>query len=298
VRPSALVPETAAGGDVSAGPPICVVGMRVLRDFHATLCAANLQRAGVQARAVEVAVDVGRSEANSLGLARKLDDPAFRSAFAARLLPLLKSDERVGLPAIIGLRDPFGAWSELERRLGYAVFEIPTLPPSASGIRVYDALRAALRAAGGRLVLGGEVLDGQRDGDRVTAVRIHSSGHDHVYGTRWVVLASGGFTSGGISLGSDWETRETVLGLPLRGIPGPDEARFTGDYFGPQPLTRAGVAVDSSLLADGTSNVFVAGAALPGAEPWREGSGEGIAITSGHVAAQAVLDREGAATTA
>lgn len=298
VRPSALVPETAAGGDVSAGPPICVVGMRVLRDFHATLCAANLQRAGVQARAVEVAVDVGRSEANSLGLARKLDDPAFRSAFAARLLPLLKSDERVGLPAIIGLRDPFGAWSELERRLGHAVFEIPTLPPSASGIRVYDALRAALRAAGGRLVLGGEVLDGQRDGDRVTAVRIHSSGHDHVYGTRWVVLASGGFTSGGISLGSDWETRETVLGLPLRGIPGPDEARFTGDYFGPQPLTRAGVAVDSSLLADGTSNVFVAGAALPGAEPWREGSGEGIAITSGHVAAQAVLDREGAATTA
>ena len=40
--------------------------------------------------------------------------------------------------------------------------------------------------------------------------------------------------------------------------------------------------------------MFVAGAALPGAEPWREGSGEGIALTSGHLVAQAVLEREGA----
>jgi glycerol-3-phosphate dehydrogenase subunit B len=298
VRPSALVPETAAGGELGSGAAICVVGMRVLRDFHASLCAANLQRSGIDARAVEVPVDVGRQEANALGLARKLDDPGFRSAFAARLLPLLRSDERVGLPAIIGLRDPYGAWSELERRLGHGVFEIPTLPPSAPGIRVYDALRAALRAAGGRLVPGAEVLEGQREGDRVTAVRAQSSGHDHIYGARWVVLASGGFTSGGIELGSDWQARETVLGLALRGVPEPSEPRFSGDYFADQPIARAGVAVDGSLLAEGTANVFVAGGALPGAAPWREGSGEGIAISSGHVVAQAVLDREGAATTA
>jgi anaerobic glycerol-3-phosphate dehydrogenase len=63
-------------------------------------------------------------------------------------------------------------------------------------------------------------------------------------------------------------------------------------------MAQAGIAVDGSLLAEGTSNVFVAGGALPGAEPWREGSGEGIAITSGHVIAQSVIDREGAATTA
>jgi glycerol-3-phosphate dehydrogenase subunit B len=142
------------------------------------------------------------------------------------------------------------------------------------------------------------VLEGQREGDRVTAVRAHSSGHDHIYGARWVVLASGGFTSGGIELGSDWQARETVLGLTLRGVPEPSEPRFTGDYFADQPIARAGVAVDGSLLAEGTANVFVAGGALPGAAPWREGSGEGIAISSGHVVAQAVLDREGAATTA
>jgi glycerol-3-phosphate dehydrogenase subunit B len=298
VRPSALVPETMAAGDVRTGSPICVVGLRVLRDFHASLCAANLARAGIQARAVELDVDVGRVEANSLGLARRFDDAAFRRAFAAQLVGLLRGEERVGLPAIVGLRDPHGAWSELEQRLGHPVFEIPTLPPSASGIRVYDALHAALRAAGGRLVLGAEVVEAQRDGDRVTAVRTHASGHDHVYGGQWIVLATGGFASGGIELGSDWRARETALGLELRGAPAPGEPRFVSDYFEAQPMAKVGVAVEPSLLAEGTSNVFVAGAALPDAEPWREGSGEGIALASGHFVAQAVLDREGAATAA
>jgi glycerol-3-phosphate dehydrogenase subunit B len=295
VRPSALVPETVAAGDVTAGGPICVVGVRTLRDFHASLCAANLQRAGVDARAVEIDVDIGRAEANALGLARSFDDPRFRAAIAAQILPLLRGDERVGLPAIVGLRDPHGAWSELERRIGHAVFEIPTLPPSASGIRVYDALRAALRGAGGRLVIGSQVVEGDRDGDRVAAVRTRTSGHDHVYGARWIVLATGGFASGAIELRSDWQAREAVFGLPLRGVPPAGEPRFNGDYFGVQPMARAGIAVDSSLVAEGTSNVLVAGAALPGAEPWREGSGEGIALASGYCVARAVLDREGAA---
>jgi glycerol-3-phosphate dehydrogenase subunit B len=298
VRPSALVPETVATGDVRTGSPICVVGLRVLRDFHASLCAANLRRAGIDARAVELDVDVGRPEANSLGLARRFDDPAFRGAFAARLVALLRGEERVGLPAIVGLRDPHGAWRELERRLGHSVFEIPTLPPSAPGIRVYDALTAALRAAGGRLVIGAEVFGAERDGDRVTAVRTHASGHDHVYGGQWIVLATGGFASGGIELGSDWRARETALGLELRGVPAPGEPRFVADYFEAQPIAKVGVAVDATLLAEGTSNVFVAGAALPGAEPWREGSGEGISLASGHFVAQAVLDREAAAATA
>ncbi len=298
VRPSALVPVTMAAGTTADPAPVCVVGARVLRDFHASLCAANLRREGIEARAVTVDLDVGRPEVNAVGLSRRFDVPAFRAAFAARLLPLLHSGERVALPAMLGLSDPHGVWSDLERRLGRPVFEIPTLPPSAPGMRVYNALLAALRAAGGRLVLGAEVLGAERDGDRITAVRAHTSGHDTVYGATWVVLATGGFASGAITLGSDWQARETVLGVPLRGMPAAGEPRFTADYFGAQPVSSVGVAVDSSLLAQGTENVLVAGAALPGAVPWREGSGEGIALTSGSLVAHTVLEREGAATTA
>lgn len=295
LRPSALVPETMVAGDAHAAAPVCVVGVRVLRDFHASLCAGNLQRAGIEARAVEVDVDEsGRVEANSLGLARHMDNSTFRAAFAARVVPRLRAGERVALPAIVGLRDPHGALADLEGRLGRPVFEIPTLPPSAPGMRVYDALLGALRGAGGRFVLGAEVLEAEREGARITALRVHTSGHDTTFRARWVVLATGGFASGAIALGADWHTRETVLGLSLQGVPEPGEPRFDANYFGEQPMARVGVAVDSSLLAEGTENVFVAGAALPGAQPWREGSGEGIAVASGHLVARTVLEREGA----
>lgn len=294
LRPSALAPATMTAGDAREGAPVCVAGIHVLRDFHASLCAGNLRRAGIEARAVELELDIGRSDSNALGLAQRMDDPAFRAAFAARLVPRLRAGERVGLPAIVGLRDPHGALADLERRLGRPVFEIPTLPPSPPGMRVYNALVAALRGAGGRFILGAEVIGADREGGRVTALRAHTSGHDTMFRARWVVLASGGFASGAIALHSDWRVRETVLGLPLRGAPEPGQPRFDGDYFGHQPMARVGVAVDSSLLAEGTENVFVAGAGLPGAEPWREGSGEGIALGSGHFVARSVLEREGA----
>ncbi len=202
------------------------------------------------------------------------------------------------MPAILGLRDPHGVWSDLEERLGHELFEIPTLPPSAPGIRVYNALTAALRAAGGRLVLGAKVVGSERDGARVTTLHTHAGGRDTVYAAERVVLASGGFASGGLELDSDWQTHERALGLPLRGLPGPGEPRFRPDYFGEQPMAKVGVAVDAEQRAEGTDNVLVAGAALPGAEPWREGSGEGIAITSAHRAAGLVLAQAGQAAAA
>ena len=297
-RPSAMVPETMAGGDLDADAPLVLVGVPRLRDFHAALCAANLRERGTEARALELDVDDGRAEINALGLARRFDDPAFRAGFAARLAPLLQPGERVGLPAILGLRDPHGAWTDLQERLERPLFEIPTLPPSVPGMRVFEVLKLALRAAGGRLVLGARVVGAERDGGRVTALRAHSAGQDTGYGADRVVLASGGFASGGLALGSDWVTRESVLDLPLSGLPEPGSPRFGADYFGEQPMARVGVAVSGGQAAEGYENVLVAGAALPGAEPWREGSGEGIALTSGHRAAELCLAEAGQAAAA
>jgi glycerol-3-phosphate dehydrogenase subunit B len=297
IRPSALVPETMADGDTRSDAPICVVGIRAMRDFHASLCAGNLRRAGIPSRGIELDFDVGRVEVNALGLARRLDDPRKRAAFAAELAMLLAPEERLALPAVLGLRDPHGVWSDLRNRLGRPVFEIPTLPPSVPGMRVYNALLAGLRAAGGRFILGAVAVGVEREGERVSAVRANTSGRDTTIGARWVVLATGGFASGAIELGSDWQTRERVLGLTLRGVPAPGEPRFSADYLGEHPMSRVGVAVDSALRAQGTENVFVAGAALAGAIPWQEGSGEGIALSAGSAVAQSILEREAATTT-
>ncbi|MBV9334601.1 MAG: hypothetical protein JO243_01810 [Solirubrobacterales bacterium] len=68
------------------------------------------------------------------------------------------------------------------------------------------------------------------------------------------------------------------------------------EYLAEQPMSRVGVAVDAELRAEGAENVLVAGAALPGAASWREGSGEGIALASASHAAKVVLAQAGAAT--
>ena len=294
LRPSAIVSETMAAGDSAALDRVCVVGTRALRDFHAALCASNLSRVGIAARSVDVEIEVDKADQNTLGLARRFDDPAWRAAFAARLALKLQADERVGLPAMLGLRDPSGVLSDLQHRLGRPVFEIPSLPPSVPGMRLYEILRSTLRGAGGRLVLGAEVASCERDGSRVTSVSTRAAGHDARYAAPWFVLAAGGFNSGAIELDSSWVTHDRVLGLPLRGLPAPGEPRFVGDYLAEQPMSRAGVAVDSELRAEGAENVVVAGAGLPGAVPWREGSGEGIALASGSHAAQLILARSGA----
>jgi anaerobic glycerol-3-phosphate dehydrogenase len=52
------------------------------------------------------------------------------------------------------------------------------------------------------------------------------------------------------------------------------------------------------LRSPDATNVLVAGAALPGAIPWREGSGEGIALTSGYVAAQSITSQSATLTEA
>ncbi len=301
-RPSALVPETRAGGDLAGGDPVVAIGFRGLKDFHPALLADMLSRAGVRARAVELElIPEGRTDVNALGYARAFDDPAFRGLVVAQLAGRkLAGDERVAFPAVLGIKDPHGVWTALERALGRRVFEVPTLPPSVPGMRVFAVLREALRRAGGTLRLNNIVVGDHRAGDRLEAVRVRVGLREERHAADWFVLASGGFASGGLELDSHWAARDVALGLDIAGVPAAGEARFTPGYFDEQPMSRAGIAVDDELrpVAAGggraLENVLVAGASLAGAAPWKEGSGDGISLTTGHRAAELILAAGGA----
>jgi glycerol-3-phosphate dehydrogenase subunit B len=297
LKPSALAPAPIAAGDLRDGGRVALVTITQLRDFFPALAAAALGRAdGVEARPIELPLPAGaRNDLNALGLAERFEDPEFRNLVVTTLAPRLHADERVGFPAALGVNDPHGVWSDLQERLGRRVFEIPTLPPSVPGIRLFRILREALRRAGGRLVIGPEVTGADHDAGRVQAVRAHVAARERTYGADWVVLATGGFASGGLDMDSRWRAHEPVLGLPVAGVPEPGAPRFKPRYFDEHPMSPAGIATDAHLRpVDGAGNplyenVLVAGAALAGATPWREQSGEGISITTGYRAAGQIL---------
>ncbi len=301
-RPSAVVPETMAGGDLRGDAAVCIVGFRALKDFHPALAADMLTRAGLQARSMELdLVPERRADVNALGFARAFDDPAFRAEVTAQLVGRLGVEERAAFPGVLGIADPNGAWSELEDRLGRTVFEIPTLPPSVPGMRVHRSLHETLRRAGGRVIVNVEVIGAEHEGGRVSALRTRVGLRQELRGADWVVLATGGFASGGIELDSRWTARETALGLPVTGVPEPGAERFRPGYFDDHPMARAGVAVDRELRpVDGGGdrvyeNVLVAGATLAGAVPWREKSGDGLSLSTGYRAAELVLSASSAA---
>jgi glycerol-3-phosphate dehydrogenase subunit B len=298
-KPSALAPATMSGGDLRAGGRFVFVGFRGFKDFHPSLIADNLVRArlpvAVAARALELALPAGRlGDVGGRRLAGRFDSNNYSDWLVDSLAHKVDPDERIGVPAVLGLRRAEETWQELESRLERRVFEVPTLPPSIPGMRLYDSMTAALRAAGVRVVLGATAVGATtRDGD-IEAVEVTNASRTVSYPVQSVVLASGGFASGGLQLDSRGSTREIIFDLPLIRVPGAGEVRFEPGYFDDQPLAGSGVAVDERMRpVDGGDtpvygNLYAAGAIIGGAVPWKEKSGTGISIATGYAAAEAI----------
>ena len=300
LRPTALVPRSMAAADLSRGGEVLIAGIRGHRDFHPALLAENLGRAeapgapAIRARAVEVDWPGSAGDLVPFRLARRIEEAEMRRRLAAELKPHLGSAAAVGLPAVLGRDGAAEVQTDLERRLGRPVFEIPGLPPSLPGLRLFDCLRRALRAAGGRLILGSSALSATRDGNAVSTVTISQATRPLTVSAGYVVLASGGFATGGIVRDPDGHLREPVFGIPVRG-PGAEEEAFGHEYLAEHPLDRAGVATDPAgrpLDASGApfgENLYAAGAVLAGALPWREKSGEGLSLASAWHVTEAIL---------
>ena len=300
VLPAALVPESFAAGDVAAPGAMLIAGPAGWRDFYPTLCADNLARQGIAAQGVFF--DLPQMHAASqfdltpVGLARLFEQADVRAAVAAQLKPRLDGATRVGFPAVLGLEHHTETWRDLQDRLGVPVFEIPTLPPSVPGIRLYNALKAALTRAGVPILLDMAVSRGLAEGTRATGVVVPGVVREMTYRADTIILATGGLYGGGIASDHRGQMREVVFDLPLH-VPG-----GLGDWFDPTFLStqhhavhEAGVRANALLQpidAEGhvvLENVRVAGRALAGASPLAEGSTEGVWLATAYRAATSGL---------
>ncbi|MCX7671847.1 MAG: anaerobic glycerol-3-phosphate dehydrogenase subunit GlpB [Anaerolineae bacterium] len=292
----ALAPASFIAGDLRRPDPMLIAGPRGWRDFYPSLCADNLARQGFAARAGAFDLPqmerASRFDLTSAGLARLFEDAAVRRSVADQIRPQLDGARRVGLPAVLGLTHHAEVWTELQDRLGVPVFEIPTLPPSVPGMRLYNAFKAALKQADVPILLDMTVTRGETANGRATGLVVPNVVREVTYRCREVILATGGLYGGGIATDHRGEMREVVFGLPLR------TAGKLEEWFRPTFLTAAGHPVHAAGVRANAQmqpvdeagrvvleNVRVAGHLLAGANPPVEGSTEGIWLATAYRAA-------------
>ena len=151
VLPAAFAPASFVAGDLNAPGPILIAGPAGWRDFYPALCASNLGQQGVAAEgyAFELPeIHAVKFDSISTGLAQLFDQPELRERVGRQIKARLNGATRVGLPAVLGLNDYPGSWQHLQDVIGAPVFEIPTLPPSVPGIRLYQHLQERARTGG------------------------------------------------------------------------------------------------------------------------------------------------------
>ncbi|HTG42543.1 MAG TPA: anaerobic glycerol-3-phosphate dehydrogenase subunit GlpB [Methylomirabilota bacterium] len=312
-RRAAILPTAQANALVQwqSSERLVVCGPAGFKDFWPDAIAASLRRPAVwgseadpdaspsriDAIVVELPGLAGRHNLSGLDLARFFDDPRWRADALERIARAVdrsgaqRGGGRIALPAALGLADHAAAFDEASRILPLAPFEMPLVSPSVPGLRLYAALRAALRRRGGRIAIGEPVEGIAFEKRRVTSVTMAAAVRDRVIRTEGVVLATGGIAGGGLIGRSDGRLVEPLLDLPVEAPPA--ENWLAADPFDPagHPLEAAGIRTDSSLRpldAKGKvvlENVAIVGSLLAGQHYLVERCGDGVAIASGHLAA-------------
>jgi glycerol-3-phosphate dehydrogenase subunit B len=204
---------------------------------------------------------------------------------------------RLGLPAVLGLRQHERVRKELEAGLGVSLFEIPTLPPSVPGLRLELALRSAAMELGVRMIEGARAaarVERNSGSLRCSSVTAEGPSGLRPHAAEAVLLATGGPLHGGWQAPRRGVPRESVFGIPLD-PPLPQEQWTSPSYFAPQPYMRLGLRVDQDLRPLGENgdplaeNVFAAGGILAGADRRAEGSREGIDLATAYMAVAKAL---------
>jgi glycerol-3-phosphate dehydrogenase subunit B len=298
-KPACLVPASMVAGDLGRADPIVLCGFEGYQDFAPELAAANLARQWATGSGRVTALRIGLPGFSgdrlftSIDLARSFEDSGFRVEAARRLRERLSGDERIGLPAVLGLTRPDQVFAAFTEALGHPVFEIPTVPPSVAALRFYDGLRRHLVESGVDFVQGVPAHRAEVQGGRCTRIWLKSAGREHPVEGRAFVLALEDWVDGALRAGVH-QVRDPFFGTVVAEHAEPME-RTSESFFAPHAFSGIGLPVTGRLQpADETgnpraANVFLAGGAMAGYDPTGIKARGGMAIATGYRAATEAL---------
>ncbi|MGB8426354.1 MAG: FAD-binding protein, partial [Desulfobacterales bacterium] len=210
--------------------------------------------------------------------------------------PLVKDAKMLGLPAICGTYQTSSVMADLQKKIGVPVFEIPTLPPAISGLRLKNAFEQSLPPLGVTTLYNKKVIRVQIDGGGRLIFDVGARENEITVQAQAALLASGRFIGQGLTADRK-RIRETIFDLT---VSQPSTRRHWHrerflDLKG-HAINRAGLEIDECfrpLTADDRpvyENLYAAGSILAHCDWMRMKCGSGLAIATAYGAVNAYLE--------
>jgi len=300
VKPTYCVPQTMWAGvkAMEDQRPCLMIDIRGLKGFSARQIAAILKETWPDVRTAGITFPGSRhlSEVYPEHMARALELPSNREMFAQMIKPLLENSQVVGIPAILGIYRTQQILSDLEKRIGVPLFEIPTMPPSVTGLRIKEAFEQRLPKRGVRLftqkrVVGAKIIESGKS----FFLEIGDDQINFIVSTRGVILSSGRFIGKGLHADRK-QIREAIFDLPVYQTW--DRTRWhLKDFLDSRghPINRTGLEVDHLFRPLDRSGrpafqmLFAAGSILAHQDWMRMKCGSGLAIATAYKAVDSFL---------
>jgi glycerol-3-phosphate dehydrogenase subunit B len=299
LKPTYCVPHTMWNGveALEKKPPCLLVDIRGLKGFSARQIAAALQSDWPDLRTARISFpDTDhRTEVYTEHMASSLVLSQNREKFVRTLQPHIKEAQIVGLPAILGLYRTEEVVSDLQKMMGVPLFEIPTIPPSVTGLRLKEAFERGLRTKGVQYLSQKRVLEVRHQADEYFELDIGRTTAEQTIRSRGIILASGRFIGGGLHADRK-RIKETIFDLPVH-QPGNRTDWHGRDFLDPRGhlVNRAGLETDdsfrplNSFRQPAFRTLFAAGSLLAHNDWKRMKCGAGVAIASAFGAVKAFM---------
>lgn len=277
--------------------PCLMVGFPGLKGFSSRQIAETLKSRWPAIDCCQIPFPGLSGELYPEHMALALAAPSVREQLVAAIRPHLGGTLYVGLPAILGLYDHGLVFQEMQRLLERRVFEIPTMPPGITGMRLKSLFENELPRLGvaahfQQKVLTFEAMDG---GDFRFGVGTQK--------VEWRLRCRGAILAGGRFFGRGLRAERTGIREALFDLPVTQPARredwHRHDLFDPagHPVNRAGLETDARLRPldrqgrPAYPNLYAAGSILAHQDWARMKCGAGLAITTAYAAVKALAER-------
>jgi glycerol-3-phosphate dehydrogenase subunit B len=272
-----------------------LVDLQGLKGFSARQIKATAASAWPQLRTVKV-VFPGAERGGEVfpeRMARMLETEAGRANWAAVLGPHIQGAAVVGVPAILGVSRSAEVMRDMERRMGRPIFEIPTMPPGVTGLRLKEAFERGLEARKVSLMLETKVFGASCRPECGFLLEVGRTEAERTVRSAAVLLATGRFMGGGLEADRR-RIREPLFDLPVHQPERRDDWHRENflDRRG-HPVNCAGLETDESFRPLGANGrpahprLYAAGSILAHQDWMRMKCGSGLAVSTAYAAVEA-----------